>query len=385
MRVSIIGGGIVGLAASHYLGQRGVDVVVLEKSTIGAGSTDRANGGIRAQFSSPVSARLSQESIAVWKRFEELFDTAIGYRRPGYLFLARRESTAERFRENVRQQNRLGVDSEFLTPVEAENRCPELRTEEFRGATYRAADGFADPHLALQGFSAAANEAGAEIRTGVAVTDVLQEETGERVTGVRTDEGTIESDYVVNAAGAWASRVGKMAGLDLPIVPRRRQLMVADPEIPIDSSIPFTIDLDQSVHFRPERDGGAVVGGHFADADPTMNPDDYRKKMDLDWAAEAIEAAAECADYFGPDSRVKRGWAGLYAVTPDHHPIIDETLPGFVTAAGFSGHGFMQAPATGKLVAELIDEGEPSLVDVSSLGADRFDRDAHLEEGTVIN
>ena len=385
MRVSIIGGGIVGLAAAHYLGQRGVDVVVLEKSTLGSGSTDRANGGIRAQFSSPVSAQLSMESIAVWERFKELFGTEIGYRRPGYLFLARRESTAERFRKNVRQQNRLGVDSEFLTPAEAEDRCPELRSEEFRGATYRAADGFADPHLALQGFSAAATESGAAIRTGVAVTDVLQAGAGDRVTGVRTDEGTIESDYVVNAAGAWASRIGEMAGLDLSIVPRRRQLMVADPEIPVDSSIPFTIDHDRGVHFRPERDGGAVVGGHFADADPAMDPDEYKQKMDLDWAAETIEAAADCADYFGPDSRIKRGWAGLYAVTPDHHPIIDETLPGFVTAAGFSGHGFMQAPATGKLVAELIDEGEPSLVDISSLGADRFDRGVHLEEGTVID
>src|SRR5699024_3049862 len=134
------------------------------------------------------------------------------------------------------------------------------------------------------------------------------------------------------------------------------------------------VDHDRGVHFRPERNGSAVVGGHFADTDPRMDPDNYKKNMDLDWAAETIAAAAECANYFGPDSRVKRGWAGLYGVTPDHHPILEETLPGFVTAAGFSGHGFMQAPATGKIVAELIDEGEPSLVDISSLTADRFER-----------
>lgn len=385
MQVSIIGGGIVGLAAAHYLSQRGIDVVVIEKSTIGSGSTDRSNGGIRAQFSSSVSAALSKESIAVWESFDKLFGTEISYRRPGYLFLARRESTAGQFRENVREQNRLGVDSEFLAPAEAEEQCPELQTEKFCGATYRAADGFADPHLALQGFSTAASERGAEVRTGVTVTDVLQKGAGDRVTGVRTDEGTIESDYVVNAAGAWASQIGEMAGLDLPIAPRRRQLMVVDPEIPVDDTVPFTIDHDRGVHFRPERDGGAVVGGHFADSDPTIDPDDYKKNMDLEWAAETIEEAADCADYFGPDSRINRGWAGLYAVTPDHHPILGETLPGFVTAAGFSGHGFMQAPATGQLVAELIDEGEPSLIDISSLKAERFDREMHLEEGTVIN
>lgn len=384
MRAVIIGGGIIGLASAYYLRQRDVDVTVLEKSTIGAGSTDRANGGIRAQFSSPVSAALSKESIEVWERFEEEFDTDIEYRRPGYLFLARTESTAEQFRENVRKQNELGVDSEFLTPLEANEHCPELHVEKFVGATYCATDGFADPHLGLQGFSRAANEAGADIRTKVAVTDVLRNDAGDAV-GVETNEETITADYVVNAAGAWAARVGEMAGVDIPISPKRRQLMVVDPETPVNDEISFTIDIDRGVHFRPEREGSAVVGGHFADKDPDEDPDHTKEKIDLDWAAKTIEEASNCANYFGPKSRIKRGWAGLYAVTSDHHPIIEETVPGFVNAVGFSGHGFMQAPATGQIVAEIIADGTPSLVDVSDLTADRFDRDVHLKEGTVID
>lgn len=382
MRVVVIGGGIIGLASAYYLRQRGVNVTVVEKSTIGAGSTDRANGGIRAQFSSPVSAALSKESIEVWERFEAEFDTDIEYRRPGYLFLARNEATAEQFRENVRTQNELGVDSAFLTPREAKERCPELYVEKFVGATYCATDGFADPHLGLQGFSLRANETGVDIRTNVEVTDVL---CATDAVGVETDEGTIQADYVVNAAGAWAARVGEMAGLDIPISPKRRQLMVVDPEIPIDTDVPFTIDTDRGVHFRPEREGSAVVGGHFATTDPDEDPDHTKRKMDLDWAATTIEEASNCANYFGPESRVKRGWAGLYAVTPDHHPIIEETVDGFVNAVGFSGHGFMQAPATGQIVAEIIADGAPSLVDVSDLTADRFDRGVRLEEGTVID
>lgn len=384
MRAVIIGGGIIGLASAYYLRQRGVDVTVLEKSSIGSGSTDRANGGIRAQFSSPVSAALSKESIEVWERFEVEFDTDIEYRRPGYLFLARNESTAEQFRENVRKQNELGVDSEFLTPPEANEHCPELHVEKFVGATYCATDGFADPHLGLQGFSHAANEAGADIRTKVTVTDVLRNDAGD-VVGVETDGGTVEADYVVNAAGAWAARVGEMAGLNIPISPKRRQLMVVDPEIPVNDGIPLTIDIDRSVHFRPEREGSAVIGGHFATKDPDEDPDHTKEKMDLDWAAKAIEEASKCTDYFGPESRIKRGWAGLYAVTPDHHPIIEETVPRFVNAVGFSGHGFMQAPATGQIVAEIVAGGAPSLVDVSDLTADRFDRGVRLKEGTVIN
>lgn len=291
MRAVIIGGGIIGLASAYYLSQYDVDVTVLEKSTIGAGSTDRANGGIRAQFSSPVSAALSMESIKVWERFAVEFDTDIEYRRPGYLFLAQAESTAEQFHENVRKQNELGVDSEFLTPQQAKEHCPELHDEQFVGATYCPTDGFADPHLGLQGFSIAANEAGVDIQTKVAVTDVLCN--AESVVGVETDAGTIEADYVVNAAGAWAAHVGEMAGLELPVSPKRRQLMVVDPEIPVEEDIPFTIDIDRSVHFRPEREGSAVVGGHFSNEDPDKDPDHSKTKMDLDWAAKTIEEASK--------------------------------------------------------------------------------------------
>jgi len=394
MQVAIVGGGIVGLASAHYLAERGADVTVFEKSSVGAGSTDRANGGIRAQFTSPVSVELSRESIRVWETFDEAFGVDVQYRRPGYLFLARTEETAGRFRENVRRQNDLGVDSRFLDPEEAAEECPGLYAEEFVGATYSPTDGFADPHLGLQGFSQAAAEAGADVRTGVEVTDVLRGDAGggdapggdpAPVVGVDTTEGRVEADFVVNAAGPWAARIGGMAGLDLPVVPKRRQLMVVNPDRPVDSDVPMTVDIDDGAHFRPEREGSAVVGGHFSPEDPAQDPDDYRTSSDLDWAVETLEHAETVADYFGPDSEIVRGWAGLYAVTPDHHPIIEETLPGFVNAVGFSGHGFMQSPATGQVVSELILDGEATTVDVSALDAGRFERGEQLHEGTVID
>lgn len=383
MQAIVIGGGVIGASAAYYLSERGVETTILERSSIGAGNTGRANGGIRAQFSSPVSAELSKESIAVWERFEAEFDTDIGYRRPGYMFLARTEETAAQFRENVRKQNELGVPSEYITPAEAAEHCPGLYEEEFVGATYSPEDGFADPNLGLQGFIQAAQENGVEIRTNTEVTGVTRR--NGRVTGVETDAGTVTADFVVNAAGAWAREVGQMAGLDLPVSPRRRKLMAVDPEEPVPETVPFTIDTDRGVHFRPEREGSAVAGGHFRDEDPEMDPDDFQKSTSIDWAAQVIEEASHLASYFGMDTEVKRGWAGIYAVTPDHHPIIEETIPGFVNAVGFSGHGFMQSPATGKLVAEIVADGEPSLVDISELTLDRFENGVHLEEGTVIN
>jgi sarcosine oxidase subunit beta len=379
----IVGGGMIGVASAYYLQRRGIDVAVVERSRIGAGNTGRANGGIRAQFSSPVSSALSQASMSVWERFGTEFDVDIGYRRPGYLFLAREESTAEQFRENVERQNEVGVPSEYITAEEAAERCPGLYEERFIGATYSPTDGFADPNLGLRGFAEQARKEGVDVRTNTEVLDVLQE--SGRVVGVETTERAMSCEVVVNAAGAWAGQVGRMVGLDLPISPRRRKLAIVDPEKPVPETVPFTIDGDEGVHFRPEREGAAVAGGHFAAEDPEEDPSDFEKRTSIDWAARVVEKAADVAEYFGPDTGIRRGWAGVYAVTPDHHPIIEETVPGFVNAIGFSGHGFMQSPATGQLVAEIVADGTPSLVDISALGANRFERGAHLEEGTVID
>ncbi|MFC7045266.1 NAD(P)/FAD-dependent oxidoreductase [Halobacteriaceae archaeon GCM10025711] len=381
MDVVVVGGGIVGLASAYYLAGRGAAVTVLEKGSLGNGSTERSAGGVRAQFSTPVNVDLSLASIPVWEAFEETFGVDIAYRRPGYLFLARSEETAETFRASVAMQQERGVPSELLTPEEARDRCPELDPGPFRLATYSPTDGFTDPHLALQGFSQAATDRGVDLRTKTPATDVLRADGA--VVGVEADGERIDADFVVNAAGPWAGRVAAMAGVDLPVVPKRRQVAVVDPETPVPAAVPLTIDLDVGSYFRPERDGAALVGGHFGGPDPAADPDAYARSFDLDWAADAVERAGDVAGYFGPDSRIRRGWAGLYAVTPDHHPVVEETVPGFVNAVGFSGHGYQHAPATGQVVAELVFDGAASTVDVSRLSSARFERGDLIAERNV--
>ncbi|WP_255197478.1 NAD(P)/FAD-dependent oxidoreductase [Halorarius litoreus] len=380
MQVTVVGGGIVGLSSAYYLARDGADVTLLEKHSLGMGSTARSAGGIRTQFSTPVNVELSLRSLDVWDTFREEFGVDIAHNRNGYLFVTAEEETAERFREDVTMQNDLGAESEFITPAEARELCPGLETDDLVNATYNGQDGFADPNLAVQGYAQQAREEGVDIRPKTPVTDVRTD--GNAVTGVETADETIDADFVVNAAGAWSRTIAEMADVDLPIHPRRRQLAVVDPQRTLSEDVPLTINLDSGSYFRPERDGAALVGGHFGD-DPDVDADYYSDSLDIEWAATAVERAAEYTAYFGGDSRIRRGWAGLYAVTPDHHPIIEETTSGFITAAGFSGHGFQHAPATGQIVSELVHDGEPSLVDVSSLSSTRFEEGNSIVEHNV--
>ncbi|WP_396611223.1 NAD(P)/FAD-dependent oxidoreductase [Haloferax sp. S1W] len=380
MHVLIVGGGVTGLASAHALVERGAEVTVCEAGTLGGGSTGRAAGGIRTQFSTRVNVDLSLASIPVWESFADEFGVDIDYRRPGYLFLARTDETAAAFRDNVEMQNDAGAPSRLLDPEEAREYVPELRADEFVAATYSPADGIADPHSAVQGFADAVRSGGADIRTKTPVTDLTYD--GE-VWSVETPDETIEADAVVNAAGAWATRIAALVDVDLPIAPRRRQIAVVEPEGDLPEDAPLTIDLDTGSYFRPEREGTAIVGGHFSESDPDVDPDRFDESMDVDWAVEATERADDCAAYFGPETRIRNGWAGLYAVTPDHHAILDEVEPGFVVAAGFSGHGFQHAPATGEAVADMCLGEDASEVDVSALSLDRFESGETLTEQNV--
>lgn len=378
--VAVIGGGIVGVASAYELAKRGADVTVYEKGTLGSGSTGRSGGGIRSQFSTAVNVDLSLASKRVWDGFEEQFGVDIRRRRVGYLFLAREPATADALRESVSMQNDRGVPSTYLSAAEARDYCPELHHERYVGATYNAEDEFVDPYLCLQGYARAARDHGVDIQPKTPVTDIRCEDGA--VTGVRVDGDWVDADFTVNAAGPWAGQVASMAGVDLPITPELHRLAIAEPETPLPDDVPLTIDVDSGAVFRPEGDGLAAVGGSVRDH-PTADPDDFPQSADLDWSLAVLEAVSEMCGYFGPESAIRDTITGLYATTPDANPVIEETIPGLVNAVGFSGHGFMHAPAVGKLVAELVLDGRASLVDISALSSDRFGGAGDTEQ-TVI-
>jgi sarcosine oxidase subunit beta len=376
--VVVIGGGVMGASIAYHLvkaGQR--SVVLLEReSFFGQGATGRCAGGVRYQFSTEINIRLSLLSLPMLDAFEDETGQAIDLRRCGYLFLLTRGEDVAAFEKNVALQHRLGVLTEWLSGDEIRRRLPLMRLDDVLAGAWHARDGLVDPNGVVMGYVSAARRMGAQL---VADTDVTAVETrGGRVSGVVSSRGRIETPIVVNAAGPWAAQVGRMAGLELPIVPLRRQWLTTTPLPQIPDDFPFVIDFAQSLYFH--REGRGLLTGM---SNPNEAPG-FDQSVDRDWELVAIEAAAQrlpLLETAGVAARV----AGLYEVTPDAHPILGRTpIDGFFVCAGFSGHGFMHGPACGLLLAEEILQGRATALNIDPLRYDRFVDRAALREYNVV-
>ncbi len=377
--IIIIGGGMMGASTAYHLAKRGCkDVLLLEREEFfGTQATGRCAGGVRYQFSTEINVRLSQLSLPMLDRFEDELGQAIDRRRCGYLFLLTSQESVTSFRAIVAMQRRLGVQTEWLTPDEIAARLPSFELAGVLAGTNHADDGLADPNSVVQGYVAGARRLGATFLNDVSVTGV-QIEAG-KIRGVITNQGPVSAPVVVNAAGPWAGEVGKMAGVDIPIVPLRRQIVVTSPLPQLPPDLPFVIDFDRSLYFHRESEG--LLTG-------MSNPDEeigFEQSLDLDWELTHLEAAIERLPLL-EQAGIASHWAGLYEVSPDAHPILGRipAVEGLYCIGGFSGHGFMHGPACGLLLAEEILDGAAHTLDISSLYIDRFAKGASLSEYNVI-
>ncbi len=377
--VVVIGGGVMGTSTAYHLALRGCkDVLLLEREPfLGTQATGRCAGGIRYQFSTEINVRLSQLSLPMLDRFEEELEQPIDRQRLGYLFLLTTEESIANFREIVDMQHRLGVPTEWLTPEEIAKRVPVLDLEGILAATNNAEDGLADPNSVVQGYASGARRLGAKLMTEIDVTDIQVE--GGQIKGVVTNQGTIATPVVVNAAGPWAGQVGQLAGVDIPIVPLRRQIVVTGPMPELPPDFPFVIEFEKSLYFHPEGEG--LLTG-------MSNPDEeigFDQSVDRDWEWVHLEAAVERLPML-EDAGLANRWAGLYEVSPDAHPILGRIpqVEGLYCVGGFSGHGFMHGPICGLLLAEEILDGGAHTLDISSLYIDRFEHGETLTEYNVV-
>jgi sarcosine oxidase subunit beta len=380
--VVIIGGGIVGSSVAWHLTQAGCrNVLVLEREgQQGLGSTGKSMGGVRAQFSTAVNIRMSLYSIPIFAAFDEITGHPSGYKSHGYLFVATAAAHLEYLRRNYERQAALGLRGvELLGPEEVSRRVPQLRCNDILGGSFCATDGFVDPYSVMKGFMAAACEHGATLRRGVEVAGIDVDARG--VAGVRTNRGSIASRTVVNAAGPWAAQVARMAGIDLPVSPLRRMLVPTEPFPGLPERLPMVIDMATGFHFRPEG-----LGLLMAWNDPEETPG-FKTAFDPAFIEKILTRAVSRVPCF-EDLQVnpRRAWAGLYEVTPDHHAIIGPApgVPGLFFVNGFSGHGVMHSPASGRLAADLILDGASSLLDARDLDVARFAEGRMLEETAVL-
>jgi sarcosine oxidase subunit beta len=377
--VVVIGGGVMGASAAYHLAAAGVrNVVLLEKHEyLGAEATGKCAGGIRYQFSTEINIRLSLISLPMLQRFEEETGQAIDLRWPGYLFLLDNPHDVAVFRQNVALQNSLGIPSCILSPEEVAYRVPLLNLEGVLGGGWHAGDGLADPNGVVQGYAAAARRLGASIFTATEVTGISV--ANGRVTGVSTARGDISTPAVVNAAGPWAGKVAALAGLDLPIVPLRRQIVVTTPLKGVPEDFPFVLDFSRSLYFH--REGKGILTGQSN----SQEKPGFDQSIDHAWTEQHLENAMWRFPLLA-QAGLLREWAGLYEVTPDAHPVIDTVAEpkGFTIVAGFSGHGFMHGPVAGLLAAELVLHGAARTLDLHQLRFSRFAEGDLVREHNVV-
>jgi len=376
--IVIIGGGVMGASTAYHLALRGQkNILLLEKDEFfGSEATGRCAGGVRYQFSTEINVRLSLQSLPMLDRFKEELGQEINFRKCGYLFVLTRPEDVKTFQHSLELQQSLGVHTEWLTPDEIHRRLPLMRFEDALAGSFNPEDGLVDPNSVVMGYIGAAQRLGVQCLNNVEVTGI-QVAAG-KIVAVETDQGTISTPLVVNAAGPWAGLIGQMAGVTVPIVPVRRQIMTttALPEVPQD--FPFVLDFAQSLYFHREGDG-ILTGMSNNNEKPGFDQavDEAFEMVNL----EAAIARMPCLEKAGLLSH----WAGLYEVTPDAHPIYGQTpVAGFYLVAGFSGHGFMHGPISGKLMAECILDGKFHSQDVSMLDLARFKEGRQIREYNVV-
>ena len=380
--VVIIGGGIVGSSIAYHLTEQGcANVLVIEREAHqGKGSTGKSMGGVRAQFATPINIEMSLYSIDFFANFDEIVGHPADYRPHGYLFVATTERHLNYLKANHERQRALGLKNvEFVSREDIVGFVPQLRADDIVGGTFCPTDGFVDPHSVMMGFMLRARERGARLWLNTSVTGIDVEH--DHVTGVRTSRGLVATRAVVNAAGPWASAVAGMAGVNLPVKPLRRQLVPTEPFEGLPKRFPMVVDMSTGFHFRRE---GLRILLAWNDPQETIG---FKTEFDPSFIEKILTRASERVPSLAEaEVNPQRAWAGLYEMTPDHHSIIGEAngVGGLYFANGFSGHGVMHSPATGRLISELILHNEARLLDVTPLRAERFIEGEMLEETSVI-
>jgi FAD-dependent oxidoreductase domain-containing protein 1 len=383
--VLIVGGGAIGMSIAYYLRshKKSCSVCVIEKDpSYNLASTPRASGGARRLFSTPENILMSNYSIDCFGKFDKEMKVgdepfSISWRKNGYLFIMQHRAM-KMLEESFRVQREHGVNVDFLDQKALKEKFPSMRVDDLGGAAYSPDDGWMDPNSVLQGYRRKAKILGASLETGEVVS--IDHDRG-KAKAVRLADGrVIEADYIINAAGAWAKEISKMVGMNVPIEPMKRFEHHFDTPVQIEP-LPYVKDLDR-LAFRPE--GAGYSGGV-----PSSNqPRGIDFDIDHDYFDRVVWPALAYRFPAFEQVKCKTTWAGLYDQNElDGNPIIGPwtgVMENFIVAAGYSGHGLMHAPATGRAISELVIDGSYQTIDLSRMGWNRIAEMKPLAEQGIV-
>lgn len=373
----IIGGGVIGLSIAYHLSKSGnAKILVLEKDRLGEGSTGRCAGGIRLQFATDINIKFSLSSLKFYEAFHEELGIDIGFKQHGYVFLATTPQEMEQFRANHALQLRHQIPVELMTPEQIEEEWPFLNVDDLAGGNYCSRDGYAGPYEVVQGFYRRGRERGVEYREGEEVVRIDIDHG--HVAGLHTTKEHYAAGTIIDAAGPYSGLVAALAGVQIPVKPYRRQLFYTAPFARVPDRLPLIVDYHRGWYFRREGAGLLLAGSQDRHSSFDTHTDYEAMCFAGEHALHRVPITSECA--------VQGGWGGSYDMTPDCHAVMGEAEEpgGFYLACGFSGHGFMHAPAAGELMAELLLTGRARSLDIEALSPDRFRKGKLLHEPMTV-
>jgi sarcosine oxidase subunit beta len=369
--VIVIGGGITGTSAAYQLALRGYRVTLLEKSYLAAGGTGRTVGLVRRHYSNEITARMALRSLQVWRDFEQAVGGDVGWVQTGALFIVGPHDL-EGLKANIALQRQVGINTEFLDAQAVQALAPYLNVEDIGGGAYEPDSGCADGGMATNAYASRAKDLGATILQGVEVTAIRS--AGGRITGVKTSQGDYSAPVVINAAGPWGARLALGVGYETPVEVSRHQVAVFQRPESLASQHPFIGDFVQGFYLRPET-GRLTLSGSLeaSEAANKVDPDHYAETVDMEFNIEMAEFTEHRVPAMS-EAEIRKGWAGLYDVTPDWHPILGRMpgLEGFICAYGWSGSGFKMAPVVGEMIADLVTGEKLCPIDPHLFRFERF-------------
>jgi sarcosine oxidase subunit beta len=376
--IVIIGGGIIGCSAAFELAKRGrSDILVIEREYLTSGATGRCGAGIRQQWGSLINATLAVESTHIFESMEEYtgYDGDCGLNQGGYLLVAYTEKEWEQFHKNLEVQHSVGINSYAVDLEQIKEIVPHISTDGMYGACFCAKDGHADPFHCTYAYAKGAQRMGVGIETYTTVTGFTVDKG--RIFTVKTDKGDIQAKTVLNCTGGHAAELAALVGDELPISPRRHQILITEPVAHIMN--PMVMSFHRQFYVQQTPHGSVIMGL----GDPS---EPYSFNINSSW--QYLEYNAHLITQTLPlfrDLRVVRQWAGLYDMSPDRYPIINQAsaAEGFFTVAGLSGHGFMVAPRLAVLLANHLT-GQKDSLDIKIFSADRYRTGELLIEPSVV-